>query len=110
MADAGRASSRPSHQNTPMPLAVRKRAYDAIGGHDESFVGWGGEDVEFLSRLRTLWCSEGGRVPIVHVWHPFAPQKANGHRNLELLSRALSLSPEQRITQLRDSRCLSQSQ
>lgn len=97
-------------QNTPMPLAIRKAAYDQIGGHDESFVGWGGEDVEFLSRLRTLRCSEGGRVPMVHVWHAFAPQKANGHRNLDHLTRTLSLTPEVRIARLKDSRCLAQSQ
>ena len=98
------------NQNTPMPLAIRKRAYDEIGGHDESFVGWGGEDVEFLSRLRTLRCSEGGRVPVMHIWHPFATQKADGHRNLDLLKRTLSLSPELRIARLRDSRCLTQLQ
>jgi glycosyltransferase involved in cell wall biosynthesis len=97
------------NQNTPMPLAFRKCDYESIGGHDESFVGWGGEDVEFLSRLRTLKCSEGGRVPIVHVWHPFAPQKATGHGNLELLKQTLKLSPETRIVRLRESGCLTQS-
>jgi hypothetical protein len=96
------------NQNTPMPLAIRKSAYERIGGHDESFVGWGGEDVEFLSRLQTLSCSEGGRVPIVHVWHPFAPQKANGHRNLNRLNRALCLAPEVRIARLRNSLCPAQ--
>ena len=92
------------NQNTPMPLAIRKSAYDEIGGHDESFVGWGGEDVEFLSRLRTLRCSEGGRLPIVHIWHSFAPQKANGHRNLDLLKRTLKLAPETRIRRLCNAR------
>jgi hypothetical protein len=89
------------NQNTPMPLAVRKSAYEEIGGHDEAFVGWGGEDIEFLSRLRTLRCSEGGRVPIVHIWHPSAPQKANGHYNSDLLARTLQIPPEVRIAELR---------
>ncbi len=91
-------------QNTPMPLATRRVAYDEIGGHDESFVGWGGEDIEFLSRLRTLSLSEGGRIPIVHVWHPFAPQKANGHRNQEFLDQALSVAAEVRMTRLKAAR------
>jgi len=89
------------NQNTPMPLAVRKSAYDELGGHDEAFVGWGGEDVEFLSRLRTLKCCEGGRIPIVHIWHPFAPQKANGHHNSDLLVQTLHIAPEMRIAKLR---------
>lgn len=91
------------NQNTPMPLAVRKSAYEEVGGHDEAFVGWGGEDLEFLSRLRTLRCSEGGRVPIVHIWHPFAPQKANGHSNSDLLAKTLHIPPHERIAKLRAS-------
>ena len=89
------------NQNTPMPLAVRKSAYDELGGHDEAFTGWGGEDVEFLSRLRTLRCCEGGRIPIIHIWHSFAPQKANGHHNSDLLARTLHIAPEMRIAKLR---------
>jgi hypothetical protein len=67
--------------NTPMPIAVTAAAYWAIGGHDESYVGWGGEDLEFLDRLRTRRLAEGGWMPLFHLWHLPAAKKASGDRN-----------------------------
>jgi hypothetical protein len=32
--------------------AIRKSTYEALGGYDEGFVGWGHEDIVFL------WCAE----------------------------------------------------
>jgi peptidoglycan/LPS O-acetylase OafA/YrhL len=87
-------------QNNPTPVALTKDAYARIGGHDESFVGWGGEDVEFLDRLRTLDVSEGGFLPILHLWHPPAPKKASGDRNLSLHRQRLAESPRTRIERL----------
>lgn len=87
-------------QNNPTPIGVRKSTYWDIGGHDESFVGWGGEDLEFLSRLRSRNVSEGGWMPVVHLWHPVASQKV-GHRNQAHQDELLSVSPEQRIERLR---------
>lgn len=87
-------------QNNPTPLAVRRDVYWKIGGHDESFEGWGGEDVEFLSRLRTRPCIEAGWLPVVHLWHPPAPKKANGNRNGKLQENLLSKPAEERIRAL----------
>ncbi len=87
-------------QNTPNPMLCRKSAYHEIGGHDESFVGWGGEDLEFLSRLRTLPMLEGGFLPVAHLWHPPAKNKTSGDRNQSLQDQRLSQSPEERITRL----------
>jgi len=53
-------------------IAITRAAYEAIGGFDESFVGWGGEDVEFWERAETLRTNRFGYLPIVHLWH--APQ------------------------------------
>ena len=88
-------------QNNPTPMAVRRDVYWEIGGHDESFVGWGGEDVEFLSRLRTRTVAEGGWLPTMHLWHPAAPKKASGHRNQQQQDDLLGTDPRVRIERLR---------
>jgi len=55
-------------------IAASRRAYLAIGGFDEAFIGWGGEDNEFWERAEA-----GGRIydfgylPFIHLFH--APQK-----------------------------------
>jgi hypothetical protein len=55
-------------------IAVTKDAYLAVGGFDEGFVGWGGEDLEFWERAREHGgVYEFGWLPLVHLWH--APQR-----------------------------------
>jgi glycosyltransferase involved in cell wall biosynthesis len=56
-------------------LAITKDAYWAIGGHDESFYGWGGEDDEILQRVQTLRMYSGGFLPFVHLWHAWQIEK-----------------------------------
>ena len=87
-------------QNNPTPMATTKRRYWEVGGHDESFIGWGGEDVEFLSRLRTQPVCEGGWLPIIHLWHPPAAKKASGHRNQQQQDELLAVDPFVRIRRL----------
>ncbi|QEF99480.1 hypothetical protein Mal15_35450 [Stieleria maiorica] len=84
-------------QNTPNPMAVRRETYFSLGGHDEDFEGWGGEDLEFLSRLRTTSIDEFGSEPLIHLWHPPSPKKQNGDRNQQLQDRKLSQPPQQRV-------------
>lgn len=88
--------------NNRTPVATTKEAYLSIGGHDESFWGWGGEDDEFIDRLRTLKISEGGYLPIIHLWHPIAPKKANGDRNAQLCDDRLMIPAQERIYRLRE--------
>jgi len=59
-------------------LAMEKEAYWSIGGHDESFYGWGGEDDEILQRAETLNFYPGGFMPFVHLWHPAQKEKHSG--------------------------------
>ena len=55
-------------------IAATREAYQAIGGFDEEFVGWGGEDNDFWDRAREYGrVYEFGYLPLVHLWH--APQK-----------------------------------
>lgn len=73
-------------------FAMRRDAFTAIGGFDERFVGWGGEDdamslkVE-LARLSTVELDPG---PALHLWHPRPHATTLGHphyaSNLALLA------------------------
>jgi hypothetical protein len=73
----------------------------AIGGYDESFVGWGGEDNEFWERAQTRRVWPYAYLPIVHLWHPAQPRKQdpanpNSRRQVE----RSAIPPEQRIREL----------
>jgi len=87
-------------QNARNPIAIKANAYRAIGGHDESFYGWGGEDSEFIERARTLRFCEGGFMPIIHLWHEEAPKR---HRkaNLDRLNSVLKTPVDERISSLK---------
>ncbi|GAB5442271.1 MAG: hypothetical protein Fues2KO_26200 [Fuerstiella sp.] len=87
-------------QNNPTPMALTRDAYLRIGGHDESFYGWGGEDLEFLDRARTLRHAEGAFLPIFHMWHEEAPQRASGHRNRTILDERMAVPTAARKSQL----------
>lgn len=86
-------------ENNPTPVAVRRDCYLEIGGHDESFFGWGGEDNEFTDRLRTRRYCEAAFLPIVHLWHEEAPNRS-GDRNAPLLARLREIPPNERIRAL----------
>jgi hypothetical protein len=89
-------------QNNPgLSTFVRRDTYMELGGHDERFEGWGGEDLEFLDRLRTRKLYPGAFLPAIHLWHPPADQKQSGHRNNDLLRRILQEPADRRIAQAR---------
>jgi len=74
-------------------LNVIPRAnFEAAGGFDERFIGWGGEDDAFSHAVNTL-CGKfvncEGRL--FHLWHPPAYTDTN-HNNQKLLNRYISAS------------------
>jgi GT2 family glycosyltransferase len=83
-------------------MAITAAAYAAIGGMDEGFVGWGGEDNEFWDRCLTRPTWIWGYEPIVHLWHRGQPLKhRSDNPNLER-ARALMRRPAlERIAALR---------
>jgi len=57
-----------------------REAYDRVGGMDERFRGWGGEDNAWMWALDCLW---GKHVTlentVFHLWHPL-PKSPQGKR------------------------------
>jgi hypothetical protein len=88
-------------------IAVTRKAFDEIGGFDESFVGWGGEDNEFWDRARsTKRAYEFGYLPFIHLWHPPQRGKLAGI-DAPAVRRWLdvkTVSPEERIRSLVNTR------
>jgi len=82
-------------------IAIGRDAYFAIGGFDESFVGWGGEDNEFWERATTRRLWPYGYLPVVHLWHPAQPGKNDAQRQTaELLDQLSAIPASQRIANL----------
>lgn len=83
-------------------IVISRAAFDRIGGMDENFIGWGGEDNEFWERAQTLNVWPYGSLPLVHLWHPAQPGK---HRpDVQSLRRHRELTTVdvlERITKLR---------
>ena len=85
-------------------VAVGRDAYFAIGGFDEAFIGWGGEDNEFWNRAETRKVCPYGYLPIVHLWHADQPDKhysgGQGRYTKEYFGSRSAMSADQRIAEL----------
>lgn len=65
---------------------VDRWAFDAVGGIDPRFLGWGGEDVAFGWALETLCAPvEQMDAVLVHLWHPHPAPKLRGSPESEAL-------------------------
>ena len=83
-------------------LAVKKDAFFAIGGFDESFIGWGGEDNEFWERAQTLRLWPYADLPFVHLWHePQAKKYGRDNPTLVRYKALARVTAVARITELR---------
>lgn len=82
-------------------IAVTREAYETIGGHDEGFLGWGGEDNEFFDRLGTLRLWKWGYLPFVHLEHPAQVEARRNPDTESLLERRLAVPAAERIARLR---------
>lgn len=81
-------------------VALHRDVFEQIGGMDEQFKEWGGEDLEFVDRLNTRRIFRGAWLPAIHLWHGSAMQKKTGHRNQELQDQTRAIPAEDRIRQL----------
>lgn len=83
-------------------VAISHEAYQRIGGMDEGFIGWGGEDNEFWERCQTLKVWPYGALPLVHFWHPSQPGKYQAdNQTLKRYRDLSSIPPQRRIEHLR---------
>lgn len=87
-------------------LAISRRAFFEIGGFDEDFIGWGGEDNELWDRIMTRAIYQFGHLPLIHLWH--APQagkrvlNGRGLHTAELTDRRRKIPPQDRVAELRE--------
>jgi hypothetical protein len=79
-------------------LAMARRTYFEIGGHDEGFVGWGGEDNEMLDRCRTRKIHDHAYLPLVHLHH--AAQPRNDASRTAYFEARMKIPAEDRIREL----------
>ncbi len=60
------------HRYGAMCMIFHRKAHKIIGGFDEQFRGWGGEDVCLLRALDTVYGKHKTlNKNIFHFWHPF---------------------------------------
>jgi hypothetical protein len=86
-------------------IAVTRAAYFDVGGFDESFVGWGGEDNEFWDRAESAGTVYGfGYLPFIHLWHAPQPAKLIGNDApaVKRWHELKSVPAAERIRRLRD--------
>ena len=82
-------------------VAITRAGYAQIGGMDESFIGWGGEDNEFWERAQTLHVWPWAGLPLVHLWHSAQPGKRDAAYQTAKHYRALAqIDPMERIRRL----------
>lgn len=82
-------------------IVAERDAYRAIGGFDEAFVGWGGEDNDFWDRAETMKVYAFGYLPMIHLHHPFQQGKWSESSEAVARYRAIeSIPPRERIASL----------
>jgi len=83
-------------------IAVQRESFFELGGFDEGFVDWGGEDDEFYDRCGALQHCRYGYLPFVHLWHrPQQDRKLADNPNIScIMPWRMQIPIAQRISEL----------
>ena len=83
-------------------IAILREAFFSIGGFDEGFVDWGGEDDEFFDRCGSLRHCRDAYLPFLHLWHaPQADRRQAENLNIStVLPQRVAMPPAMRIAEL----------
>ena len=86
------------------------KAFHAIGGFDQRFAGWGGEDNEFWERAQTLNLWPYGNQCLIHQWHGAQVEKLDldNAPTLKLYRELSEQSPSTRIIWLKENQAFEQ--
>lgn len=84
-------------------VAITKYGFFQIGGMDEAFIGWGGEDNEFWWRCASLKRWIWGFSPVIHLWHKSQPLKeVNENKNVAMAKDIVRRNRIERIHHLKE--------
>ncbi|MFF5471392.1 galactosyltransferase-related protein [Streptomyces achromogenes] len=76
---------------------VRTSAFHRIGGMDERFEGWGGEDNDFAYRMDTHSAFDQYRDPLLHMYHPSSAVLREDGELINAHIPALTWGPGERL-------------
>ncbi len=81
---------------------VRAELFRAVGGFDERFIGWGGEDDAMSAKIERIGKGRLARVKgstALHLWHPTGHDTTFGQphykENLSILRETVHASPDE---------------
>ena len=78
---------------------VRRGLFERVGGFDERFEGWGGEDLDLVFRLDVVGAVDRYPDPLLHLFHD-RPQTQENGRRFYAGRRLLSWNPVGPVGQL----------
>lgn len=81
-------------------MGVWRKDYEAVDGFDESFVGWGHEDADFVLRLHNAGINRKNgfaSTEVYHLWHPQASRGAEPENAATVRARMRSAQVQSTI-------------